>query len=360
MFNKNTTQPNTPHKKPSESLEGIIDSRTLDNVSDESSTSDESDETIYNDQQEGKAPKTIITEESPCHRRAKLKLDSQIRLFDTVLTELKNQDRKLYKFRAIPRLWGTSQMCDVYLTKRNTPKELDFQAIYILSCDSVNENDDRITKEYYVNLLPSIETDMSTNSIYPSIEINDVLMAKLKLSKFSRVSLSNKKTVLNFFEKIELIPTSALNATRKQEVMEDFKRMLINLCHSTPLLINQDQIFKLCGGNVMVTVKIFPESFRYCLCDAEILRENKLSFSEQNKDLTHILDAADDLTASSKLVSLDRSPSFIHIMEIMDIVDSCVENIALKNCLGGENRFRKSNNYLITGKMFVLFDGLIY
>lgn len=347
LYNKGATQSHSSLKN-STHVNDIIDSTTLDNVSEKSTSVDDSSESeaTYDDQ-----PKPTKNAESSriarnnYRRRSQMRLDSQVDLFDTLLAELKNQDRKTFKFRVIPRTWSNSQMCDIYIAKNILPKKLDENGICILSCDSVNENEDRITKEYYVNLKQVNGSSFTSSRMYPTIELNDILMAKLKISKFGRVTLSNKKTVLNFFEKIELIPTMAMDTERKKEALEDFKRMLIKCARSTPLLINQEQIFKLCHENVLVTVKIFPESFRYCLCDTEILRENKIFISENNKELSSILKAADEISSPKSV-----RPTFIRTNEFDAITENCVRNISINNCLNQNNHFRKLNNYLITGK----------
>lgn len=362
LFNKDmNNKSQSCSKKEISEDEGIIDSTTLDNVSVRSSSmeedSSESDETICDENLEkptGNSDVSSLYKADPDSRRAKMKLDLQVRLFDTLLIELKYQDRKSYKFRAIPRIWENSQMCDVFLTKHNTPKDFKPNAVYMLNCECINENDDRIAKEYYVYLRSSTEFGEIPKSIYPSIEINDVLMAKMKISKFNRISLCTKKTVLNFFEKIELIPAIAPSTIEKQDIEEEFKRMLIQCTRSAPLLINQEQVFKLCGGNVMITTKIYPESFRYCLCDAEILRENKIFISENTKDIASLLTSAEEIICPKIMAQLKEKHIFMHIDEYNNIIEDCLKKITIKNCLQDKNGLRKSNNYIIMGKILCI------
>lgn len=358
LFNKDTNKPHSSSKEKISADEGIIDSTTLDNVSVRSSSteedSSESDGTIYDGNSEkprNDSDESLLCKNDPDSRRSKMKLDLQVRLFDTLLIELKNQDRKSYKFRAIPRAWDNSQMCDVFLTKHNTPKDFKSDAVFILNCECINENDDRIAKEYYVYLRTATESPKIPKTIYPSIEINDILMAKMKISKFNRVSLSTKKTVLNFFEKIELIPVMVPSTIEKQEIEEDFKRLLIQCTRSTPLLINQEQIFKLGEGNVLVTAKIYPESFRYCLCDAEILRENKIFISENAKDIGNLLTSAEEMISPKSIAKLQEKHTFMHIDEYQNIIEDCLKKITIKNCLHEKNGLRKLNNYIIMGKI---------
>lgn len=339
----------------------VIDSTTLDNVSessDEEDSSSESDGTVYDGNAQtftNNSASSLFSsaKEEPILKKPKTKaprLDVQTRLFDAMLAELKSQDRKTYKFRAIPKKWSNnSQMSDVFLTKHNIPDDFDPKSIYIMSCESVNDNGEVITKEYYVNMKVAADSAEIPQNIYPSIEINDILLAQMKLPKFSRVTLSTKKTVLNFVEKIELIPANTTEACNKLDIMEDFKRLLIKCSRLTPLLINQDQIFKLCGGNAYVVAKIYPESFRYCLCDGEILRENKLFMAENQRDIMQILTTAEEIHLPRNSKQHEETKSMVDLNENENIIENCVEYMVRKNCLDEGNRLRKPNNYLIIG-----------
>lgn len=338
LFNKESNVKQLPSKQ--NHAETIIDSRTLDNVSEKSSMDTDSSEST-------ESSETVNSEGKTYRRKSKQRFISEIRSFETLLAEISRQDRRIFNFRAIPRVWSNSEMCDVYVSK---PIQHGLQTIYALNYDSVMENDERISREYFVNL--KIDADIKKNSKNSSttIELNDILMAKLKISKFSRITLSNKNTVLNFLEKIELIPTPNCKFS-KQEIIEDFRRMLVETTRLSPLLINQDQIFKLCGDTVLVTAKIFPESFRYCLCDAELLRERKFFISDQVKDLKTITKAAEEISSpSSKLADLERNYSFINTKELANIIQDCVKSITIKNCLNETNRLRKFGNFLVLGK----------
>lgn len=352
----------------------VIDSTTLDNVSmkssDNESDSSDSEYSEYDGNNQSinssrrssfskkshtpAAPPTSSTQPKP--KSKPIRLDVQSRLFDALLTELKNQDRKHYQFRVMPRKWTESQMCDLFMTQHNKPESFDPSLAYVLSCESINDNDERLTKEYYVNVKPAAETETVPKNIYPTVEINDILMAHLNLQKFNRITLSTKKTVLNFVEKIELIPSSNTSVKHPKQIEESFKLLLIKNTRNNPMLINQDQIFKLCEGDVTVTAKIFPESFRYCLVDGEILRENKIFISEQRKDVSTILCNAEDIMKPTEHKDDDSTGGFtandclVHLDEFEEIVKDCVENIVVNMCLDERNCMRKANNYLIVGR----------
>lgn len=337
LFNKDSNQ--TQKSSKNTNAYNIIDSRTLDNVFEKSIDEDDSSEST-------KSSETAQYEENPFCDKSKRKLVSQMRSMKTLLAEISSQERKIFNFRAIPRIWNDSQMCDVYVSK---PFQHEAQKVFAMSYDFLNENDERVSREYYVNLKFDPQIGTNEKNTFATIELNDILMAKLKISKFSRVTLTSKNTVVNFLERIDLIPTSKNN---KQEILEDFKQMLIKNTSSSPLLINQGQIFKLCGGSVLVTVKLFPESFKYCLCDAEILRERKIFVSDQFQDVEPLLKAAGEISSPSiKLNGQQRNNTIINTNELVNIVEDCVNSITIKNCLSETNQLRKLGNFLILGNI---------
>lgn len=85
---------------------------------------------------------------------------------------------------------------------------------------------------------------------------------------------------------------------------------------------------------------------RYILCDAEILRENKLFVAERKRDFSNILSAAGSILTSQ----IPNNQLFIDLHENAGIIENCVDSIIMNNCLDTRNRLRRSNNYLIIGK----------
>lgn len=350
----------------------VIDSTTLDNVTVKSSSdedSSDSDASNYDgnaqsfssaSKPKGSSKKSSggrgkNAKPSPTVPKAKpVRLDVQSRLFAALFAELKNQDRKSYRFRAVPCKWTDAQMSDLFLTAHNCPAALDTDHVYVLNCETLNGNDERITKDYYVNVRICEERENIPKNIFSSIEVTDALMAHLKMQKYSRITLSTKKTVLNFVEKVELIPACSCTLSLR-DIEDAFKRLLIRCSRTLPMLINQEQIFRLDDENV-VMAKIYPESFRYCLCDAEILRENKIFVVEQRRDLSGFFANAEEFGSSeSKTENADAVGSFsandcvIQLDEFDGIVDDCVEKIVVNGCLDERNCVRKANNHLIIG-----------
>lgn len=353
LYNRSGRQPDPPVLD-----ENVIDSTTLDNVSvistDNDASSDNSDSDSDSDDS---SSDSVSTAKSDCvpppKSRPTVRLDVQCRLFDALINELKDQERKTYSFRAIPRKWENTQMCNLFLTQHNTPEGFDLKKIYIMRCESINENDERVFKEFYVNIKSVQDNDAIPKNIYPTIEMNDILMAHLNARKYSRITLITKKTVINFVEKIEVIPAINSNVTDLKEIEEGFKHLLVSSSRFSPVLLNQDQIFKVCDGDAFVKVKIYPDSFRYCLCDAEILRENKIFMVEQARDLTAVLQTADEITNPKEKQKSDGTFSMeekiVDLDVFMSIEENCCTNVVKNLCLDDTNALRKMYNIIITG-----------
>lgn len=277
------------------------------------------------------------------------KIKAEMKVFDSFLDGSMNQDRKSYNFRAIPCITSSFQMSEVYLNESVPQNDLTFNSTYILSRESADEFDDiPAMKEFYVRLLPKLDDDTNSNNVCNSIEIPNMLMARMKIPKFSWVTLTSKMTVLNFFEKIELVPTREVGASEEKMILEEFKRIIVS--SSEPILINQDQIFELSGGQMLITVKIFPESFRYCLCDSEILRENKIALSNQSSDLRNILKMSKEIISNYDDVNFNQNNFYVSLGNNVGIVEDCVRNIILKIGSDDKNQIKRTNNYLIIGK----------
>lgn len=312
----------------------VIDSRTLENV-----------------HEDGKN-----TNNEPECSRETLILDEQNLLFEKVVADLcvSHSDQKSYTFRVIPRRWCDNEMNDVYLMEKNVPSGFDEKLKYVLK-HHTGDKKDYIAQSYYVNvkILKNNIDQYNEGVKYPCIEINAFLMAHLKLKKNDSVILSTKQTVLNFVEKIELIPAKNSKIFDKRTIFEDFKTLIGVYYKSEPLLINQNQIFILCDGCATVAAKIHPESFTYCLCDAEILRENKICVSEQITDITSIIFNAEEIVPQ-KAEKTTGPKCNLQLDAYENIIGSCVIDIITKNCLNGVNFLRKLNNHIITG-MLVFF-----
>lgn len=229
-------------------------------------------------------------------------------------------------------------MCDLYLTRHNLPDLLDIDQVHVLQTD-----DD---KEYYVNIKIIGSNEIFPQNIYPTIEMNDILMSKLGLKQYERVTLKPKATVLNFIDRIELSPSKTVNFKQIREIEDLFKQYILDNTALYPVLINQGQVIKL-KDELFVTASIFPDTFKYCLLDSAILKECKISCVEQVKDLSGLFnnEAAVNGTEQDNRVRLEK---------FENIVENCVEQIKIDLCLDDRNGQRRMGNILITGELFIL------
>lgn len=361
LFNKSRVEKEPP-RQPSLD-ENVIDSTTLDNVSVVSSTKYQSIDTPSDSESDSDSDSsdsnssvsrssTVTPMPKPKHSPT-VRLDVQIRLFEALLNELKSQERKTFTFRVVSRPWDDStQMCNLFITEHNIPEGFDAKQVYVMRCESINESDERVMREFYVNIVVVPDTEATPNNIYPTIEMNDILMAHLNVRKFSRVTLATKKTVMNFCERIDIIPAIQSNINDIKEIEEGFKRLLANRSRFNAILMNQDQIFKVCDGDAIVKVKIIPESFRYCLCDGDILRESKIFVDEEGKDLGAVFTAAEEITnpkLKEKKEGETVAEKTVPLDPFENIVNDCVQNVIKNSCLDSENAMRKMFNIIITG-----------
>lgn len=269
------------------------------------------------------------------HRDNKLvQRDAKLYKLDRLIATVKSQNNKRFHFRIVSSKWNESQMCDLYLTRHNLPDLLDIDQVHVLRTD-----DD---KEYYVNIKIIGGNEIFPENIYPTIEMNDILMAKLGLKQFERITLKPKATVLNFIDRIELFPSKTVNFKQVREIEDLFKQFILDNTSLYPVLINQGQIIKL-KDELFVTASIFPDTFKYCLLDSAILKECKIGCVEQMKDLSGLLNSGPAVEGAEQgdLVRLDKFEK---------IVENCAEQIKINLCLDDRNGLRRMGNILISGE----------
>lgn len=273
------------------------------------------------------------------HRDNKLvQRDSKLSKLESLIANVKSQNNKRFNFRIVSSKWNESQMCDLYLTRHNLPDNLDIDQVHVLRTD-----DD---KEYYVNIKIIGSNETFPQNIYPTIEMNDILMSKLGLKQFERITLKPKATVLNFIDRIELFPSKTVNYQQVREIEELFKQFILDNTSLYPLLINQGQIFKL-KDDLVLTAGIFPDSFKYCLLDSAILKECKISCVEQVKDLSGLIN-------NETVVNGIDEKHLVCLEKYETIINSCVEQIKINLCLDDRNCLRRMGNILITGECGLL------
>lgn len=149
-----------------------------------------------------------------------------------------------------------SQITDVFVSKT---LPINFNQIHIIRT--------KAGKEYYVRVK---QTDQITEE---SIEINPVLSKILDLDKVGeKVELLEKNLISNLVEQIEMVPLTEVPLQISRDMEEKFKKYITTNCRLLPMILNQNQIFKL--DDYLMTIKIYPLSMPVCCIDADILRES--------------------------------------------------------------------------------------
>lgn len=288
----------------------------------------------------------------------KRELKEEQRKLNQLMDELRKEYKKPYRFRIIPTKWEDSQMVDLFTTRHNLPGSLDINQVYTIRIEQPPANDPVAptdyevlsTKEICVNIKLVSENTTFPKNNYPTIEMNDVLMAHLNLKPLDHIILRPKQTVLNLIERIELHPAEQIDGYRGIRTIEEaFKQMIIDNTRLFPMLINQQQLFRLVDGQFTVTVKIFPETFRYGFCDADVLRDCKITCVEEIRDVTALLKMAEKINDFSRNDELTESKSFVNIDKSQIIVDECVNQIIYGLCLDERNCIKRWLNFIIEG-----------
>lgn len=174
---------------------------------------------------------------------------------------LTKEEQKIHYFkvnviRDKKQLTRFSQITDVFVSKT---LPINFNQIHIIRT--------KAGKEYYVRVK---QTDQITEE---SIEINPVLSKILDLDKEGeKVELLEKNLISNLVEQIEMVPLTEVPLQISRDMEEKFKKYITTNCRLLPMILNQNQIFKL--DDYLMTIKIYPLSMPVCCIDADILRES--------------------------------------------------------------------------------------
>jgi len=183
-----------------------------------------------------------------------------------------------------------------------------------------------------------IEDDIP-GTIHPSIELNANLMKLLGIKELERVVLRPKTTVVNFVEKIELFA----NKKTHYKIMENaFKRFVIERTQQKPMLFNQEEVVRL-EDDLLVTVGISPEHFRYCTVDAQFLKESKIYAADLVRPVGEIIKEQTPPTSPLSVQDLIQLP------EYDKIVDQVVQELRMNLCLNADNSVMRQCNVLLTG-----------
>lgn len=251
---------------------------------------------------------------------------------DRLKRDLTRELSKFIEFRVISGVWQQNyQISDVFVNKVNWPSHMDTSNFYSLK--TMNE------KEYYVRVRLVSHTEIA-QTIHPTIEINVNLLKILDLKELEKVLLKPKPNVVNFVEKIELFA----NKKNHYKVIENaFKRYVIGKTNHSSMLLNQNEIVRL-EEDLVVSVGILPEHFRYCAIDSQFLKESKIYAADLVRKVDDILDVAANVGSPLSVKDLIKLPQFDKIVE--KLTTELKRNL----CLDAKNGVLRQGNILITGK----------
>lgn len=263
--------------------------------------------------------------------------------YENLIQDIKSQNTKTFQFRCISNTWSDcdGQICDVYITKYNLPELLDIEKIYTLK--TIND------QEYYVNVKLIADTNNNDfpKNVYPTIELNTILMNRLNIRELERITLKPKQTVINFIEHIELNPSEKLTLTGYKNIEHLFKQYILDNTKLYPILLNQKQLFKL-KENLFITCTLYPETFKYCLIDSEILKDCKINCVNQV-----IENDGDNIKNGDNNIQNDDNNNFngtyVKLDKYQEIINECTEQNIINLCLDERNNLRKLGNTIIIG-----------
>lgn len=278
------------------------------------------------------------------------KSPAKFRNLDHLAVDLQKNDPKQFEFRVLSSKWEDSQMCDLYLTRHNLPASMDTNQVFQLL---TAEN-----REFFVSIKVLGDQESFPHNLYPSIEMNDILMHRLGLAALERVTLRPKVTPLNVIDRIELAPSKAVDLSRAKDIEHYFKQYVLDTAAMYPVLINQSQVFKL-KVDTIVTVTFFPDTLRHCCIDAKILRDCPVKCRDEVMELVKpngivtAVKVPNGIQPSPSFMNLTGNVSgheYVQLSKFGTIVDDCVERMVVNLCLDERNAFRKMGNLIIVGK----------
>lgn len=263
---------------------------------------------------------------------------SRSRQLDEMTAILEKEAPKSFEFRVVAGKWDQGQICDLYVDRVNELDEFNYNQIFTL-----RTNND---KEYFVNIKTLNERKFFPKTVHPSIEMSAILMNLLKIEPFEKVTIKPKNSVLNFVDKIELVPNKEVPYRMLREIEESFKKFIIENSRAFPILINQSQIFRIDSG-LYVTINLFPETFKFCVVDAGVLREARIQCVEKVRILDEWLDVEKEGAAKDDPIFNEKD--YVKIGKFDCIAEECMERLKINLCLDERNMLRKPENLILVG-----------
>lgn len=295
------------------------------------------------------APSSIRRpEQEAANLLATVKIPAKLRSIEHLITDLQRHEPKTIEFRVLSSRWADSQMCDIFVTRHNLPIGFDTNQLFEL-VTSDNRN-------YCVRVKVLSDQEPFPRNIYATMEMNDILMQKLAITPYERVTLRPKQTTLNAIDKIELLPSKAVDLSRARDFERYFKQLILDEPYA--VLINQGQVFRL-REDVFVTAMLYPETIKHACIDAKGLSDCRILCSEQAKEIQQIEHAATGSsvppkglrTSASSLSAGLSDHAYIPLPKCEKIVEDCAERLVVNLCLDKRNVVRKMGNFIIVGEL---------
>uniref|UniRef100_A0A182WG08 Peroxisomal ATPase PEX1 n=1 Tax=Anopheles minimus TaxID=112268 RepID=A0A182WG08_9DIPT len=257
---------------------------------------------------------------------------------DGLIETLGQNVAKVYEFRVIRGVWNcrrsTTQLCDIHTTKENVPSTMDVNKPFLLT---TNDN-----REYYVNVRLTTDTDrrLPTN-VYPTMEINDRLMEQLEINQGEKITLKPIHNALNIVDRIELLSATKVAPLIEEDIVEKFKQFVLHNSKIHALLLNQDQLFKL--PEYYLTIRLQPQSLKYCLINSTILRYSKISCTGEVKPVAGLSDADSDKKKPPAIKETEpgQQHKLVKVEKIERIIEECTDRLKYALCLDARNNIRQ-------------------
>uniref|UniRef100_A0A182NDC1 Peroxisomal ATPase PEX1 n=1 Tax=Anopheles dirus TaxID=7168 RepID=A0A182NDC1_9DIPT len=264
---------------------------------------------------------------------------------DGLIETLGQNVAKVYEFRVIRGVWNsrrsTMQLCDILTTKENVPSTMDVNKPFLLT---TNDN-----REYYVNVRLATDDERFPKNVYPTVEINDRLMEQLEINHGEKITLKPIHNALNIVDRIELLPATKVAPKIEEDIAEKFKQFVLHNSKIHALLLNQEQLFKL--PEYYLTVKLQPQSLKYCLINSTILRHSKINCAGEVKPVAGLPDgdASKKKLLASKNADASDECKLVKIEKIDTIVQECTDRLKYALCLDTRCKMPQQCNMFVAG-----------
>lgn len=204
-------------------------------------------------------------------------------------------------------------------------------------------------KEYCVNVKVINDKEFPCNR-YPTLEINENLMALLEIKACERVILKPKPVLLNCLDKLELIPSKSLDDNTRdprRRLETTFKNHIIDNTKLYPLLLNQDQVVR-CKDQIL-SVKLWPMSLKCATIDSKILKENKIDVLMEHKNVSSILKPEPPKKDQEEEANVKTKAHQVTIAKFEEIINGCVNRLRDSLCLMDPHAVPIADNLLLVG-----------